>query len=133
MSTVFKEKLFAFAYSDSFSVMVGPPFQLIFLNHSFAGNAFGGSAFNPNPAIAIADRGSNVVVIPVIYFHFCAIYNLMLSYSTVEVVSRFLRCLGLTNFDTKHASSCWRATPTDGQFKQSCFERDRFIPKLIYK
>lgn len=65
MSAAYNEKLFAFAYSDAFSVSVGPPFQLIFLNHSFAGNAFGGSAFNPNPAVAIADRGANVVPLPV--------------------------------------------------------------------
>ena len=65
MSAANNEKLFAFSYSSTFTVFVGPPFQLIFLNFSFAGNSFGGSVFAPNPSVAVADRGGNVVPIPV--------------------------------------------------------------------
>jgi hypothetical protein len=65
MSAAYDQKLFAFTYSDPFSVSIGSPFQLVFLNNSFAGNAFGGSVFNPNPVVTVADRGGNTVVIPV--------------------------------------------------------------------
>ena len=69
MSAAYNQKLFAFTYSDPFSVSVGPPFQLVFLNNSFAGNAFGGSVFNPNPVVAVADKGGNTVAIPVSWNH----------------------------------------------------------------
>ena len=52
-------ELFAEAYSDPFDVDVGDIYKLDF--STYMGTAFGGEAFSPNPAVAVTDRGGNVI------------------------------------------------------------------------
>lgn len=51
--------LVADIFSDPFNVVTGQPFRLGFDVH--VGNAFGGEPFASNPAVAIVDRGGNVI------------------------------------------------------------------------
>jgi len=49
----------AFSFSAQFEVTVGPIFKMFLVQE--VGSATGGSAFSPNPVLAITDRGSNTL------------------------------------------------------------------------
>lgn len=51
--------LIADVFSEPFDVLVGEPYKLAFQTH--VGTAFGGETFANSPAVAVVDRGGNVV------------------------------------------------------------------------
>jgi hypothetical protein len=51
--------LVADVFSDPFDVVVGEPYKLAFQTH--VGTSFGGEPFANSPAVAIVDRGGNIV------------------------------------------------------------------------
>ena len=57
--------LFAEVVGQLFDVTVGAPYKLAFSN--YVGTAFAGQVFSSNPAVAVVDRGDNIVTAATAY------------------------------------------------------------------